>query len=183
MTSKPFVRRTLATLRRAELGFFGVLVITCRQTPRRCGQFASAGDLDLSAFGRRPCRTSWLMVGIRRCQRYYSFRSRNGKTRHPWWTRMFSGAAPDKKTRRSGSHSLAVQCRACSWGAHVIDADHSGNSFFEFLALFLTMKPIRDREKPSFSGNYHIQSSSNRSILLPVLRNSIHAQPWQCELM
>lgn len=32
------VRRTLATLRRAEFGFLGVRVITWRQTPRRCGQ-------------------------------------------------------------------------------------------------------------------------------------------------
>ena len=33
----PFVRRTRATFRRAEFGFFGVRVLTCRQPPRRCG--------------------------------------------------------------------------------------------------------------------------------------------------
>src|SRR5207342_2774030 len=43
-TSKPLVRRTLATLRRAEFGFFGVVVYTRVHTPRRCGQLASAGD-------------------------------------------------------------------------------------------------------------------------------------------
>ena len=37
MTSKPFVRRTLATLRSAEFGFFGVVVYTRVHTPRFCG--------------------------------------------------------------------------------------------------------------------------------------------------
>src|SRR5579862_219940 len=64
MTSCPFVRRTLATLRNAEFGFFGVRVITCTQTPRRCGQFASAGDFDFTVAFLRPFRTSWLIVGI-----------------------------------------------------------------------------------------------------------------------
>jgi len=32
------VKRTLAIFRRAELGFFGVMVRTWMQTPRRCGQ-------------------------------------------------------------------------------------------------------------------------------------------------
>src|SRR6185312_14252128 len=65
MTSLPFVRRTLATLRIAELGFFGVRVMTCTHTPRRNGLPARAGDLDLVRTLRRPLRTSWLMVGIR----------------------------------------------------------------------------------------------------------------------
>src|SRR6185503_14343696 len=64
MTSYPFVRRTLATLRMAELGFFGVRVITCRHTPRRNGEFCKAGDFDLLRILFRPRRTSWLMVGI-----------------------------------------------------------------------------------------------------------------------
>jgi hypothetical protein len=38
--------------------------MTCTQTPRRCGQFASAGDFDLTLIFWRPLRTSWLMVGI-----------------------------------------------------------------------------------------------------------------------
>jgi small subunit ribosomal protein S12 len=37
VTSTPLTSRTRATLRSAEFGFFGVRVITCRQTPRRCG--------------------------------------------------------------------------------------------------------------------------------------------------
>src|SRR5690606_5973431 len=64
MTSKPLVRRTLATLRKAELGFLGVVVYTRVQTPRRCGQFSSAGLLLFSRETSRGLRTSWLMVGI-----------------------------------------------------------------------------------------------------------------------
>src|SRR5476649_2482152 len=65
MTSLPFVRRTFATLRIAEFGFFGVRVMTCTQTPRRNGLPSKAGDFDLMRTLRRPLRTSWLMVGIR----------------------------------------------------------------------------------------------------------------------
>jgi hypothetical protein len=51
-------------LRSAEFGFFGVRVITCTQTPRRCGQLANAGDFDFTDTFRRPLRISWLIVGI-----------------------------------------------------------------------------------------------------------------------
>src|SRR5207249_2290996 len=66
ITSCPFVRRTLATFRSAEFGFFGVRVITCTQTPRRCGQLPSAGDFDFVVTFLRPLRTSWLIVGIKK---------------------------------------------------------------------------------------------------------------------
>src|SRR3954453_6326349 len=59
----PLVRRTRATLRRAEFGFLGVVVYTRVQTPRRCGAPFSAGVLVLSAFDSRPFRTSCWMVG------------------------------------------------------------------------------------------------------------------------
>src|SRR5215831_5029903 len=64
VTSILLDNRTRATLRRAELGFLGVMILTCRQTPFFCGQPCRAGCL-----GRRYCctrglRTSWLMVGI-----------------------------------------------------------------------------------------------------------------------
>src|SRR6185436_793290 len=65
MTSKPLVRRTLATLRSAELGFLGVVVYTRVQTPRRNGFDLSAGDLSLPTGDLRPWRISWLIVGIR----------------------------------------------------------------------------------------------------------------------
>src|SRR4028119_10521 len=65
MISNPFVRRTLATLRRAEFGFLGVVVYTRVQTPRLNGLALSAGDFDLSVTPVRERRTSWLIVGIR----------------------------------------------------------------------------------------------------------------------
>src|SRR5271165_2836685 len=65
MTSYPLVKRTFATFRNAEFGFFGVRVITCTQTPRRCGQSARAGDFDFTTTFLRPFLTSWLIVGIK----------------------------------------------------------------------------------------------------------------------
>src|SRR5664279_3048693 len=64
MTSKPLVRRTLATFRSAEFGFFGVVVYTRVQTPRFCGQPCSAGTVLRTLRGSRPLAISWLMVGI-----------------------------------------------------------------------------------------------------------------------
>jgi hypothetical protein len=37
----PFVSRTRAILRKAEFGFFGVIVLTMTQTPRFCGDLVS----------------------------------------------------------------------------------------------------------------------------------------------
>src|SRR5438270_11307378 len=60
----PLVRRTRATLRSAEFGFFGVVVYTRVQTPRRWGDPFSAGVLVFSTLSSRPLRTSWLIVGM-----------------------------------------------------------------------------------------------------------------------
>src|SRR5688500_8209215 len=60
----PVVRRTLATLRRAEFGFFGVVVYTRVQTPRRCGHPFRAGTLFREGLSWRGLRMSWLTVGI-----------------------------------------------------------------------------------------------------------------------
>src|SRR5213083_1234168 len=65
VTSMPFVSRTRATLRSAELGFFGVVVYTRVHTPRFCGQLLSAGEAVLARIFDRPFLTSWLIVGIR----------------------------------------------------------------------------------------------------------------------
>src|ERR1043166_5322074 len=62
----PLVRRTRATLRSAEFGFFGVCVNTRTQTPRFCGLTFNAGLFVLVTIFLRPCRTSWLIVGIAR---------------------------------------------------------------------------------------------------------------------
>src|SRR5947207_11284627 len=60
----PFVRRTRATFRSAEFGFFGVWVKTRTQTPRFCGLFCNAGLFVLLTIFLRPARTSWEIVGI-----------------------------------------------------------------------------------------------------------------------
>src|SRR5262249_56951490 len=61
----PLVRRTRATLRRAEFGFFGVIVLTTVQTPRFCGQPCMAGCFGFDRCGCRGALMSWLIVGIR----------------------------------------------------------------------------------------------------------------------
>src|SRR3974390_3076597 len=70
MTSKPLVSRTLATLRNAEFGFFGVVVYTRVQTPRFCGEACSAGTVLRDLSGCRGLAISWLIVGILLAFRY-----------------------------------------------------------------------------------------------------------------
>jgi hypothetical protein len=54
VTSAPLERRTRATLRRAEFGFFGVWVKTRVHTPRRCGDPFRAGVFVFVDFVLRP---------------------------------------------------------------------------------------------------------------------------------
>src|SRR3954467_12984288 len=61
----PEVRRTRATLRNAELGFFGVWVNTRVHTPRRWGEPLRAGVFDFSGLVSRPLRTSCWIVGTK----------------------------------------------------------------------------------------------------------------------
>src|SRR4051794_7111367 len=70
----PLVSRTRATLRSAEFGFFGVVVYTRVQTPRRWGAARRflrpwpdlrPGVETLRLGLTRPLRTSWLMLGMR----------------------------------------------------------------------------------------------------------------------
>ena len=63
MTSIPFFNLTRATFRRAELGFFGVIVKTRVQVPDACGHRFSAGDFVFDSCARRQFRTNWLIVG------------------------------------------------------------------------------------------------------------------------
>src|SRR5215211_9557284 len=63
VTSMPFVRRTRATLRSAEFGFFGVTVKTRVQTPRFWGAPRRAGVFVFVVGASRPLRTSWFTVG------------------------------------------------------------------------------------------------------------------------
>jgi hypothetical protein len=54
----PLVSRTLAILRSAEFGFFGVVVETRVHTPRRWGEPCNAGVAVFSIFDLRSSRTS-----------------------------------------------------------------------------------------------------------------------------
>src|SRR5580692_773107 len=63
VTSIEFVKRTRATFRNAEFGFFGVCVYTRMHTPRFSGQPASAGDFVFTTTFSRPMRTSCENVG------------------------------------------------------------------------------------------------------------------------
>src|SRR6266849_7096445 len=58
-----FVRRTRATLRSAEFGFFGVCVYTRMHTPRFSGHPAKAGDFVFIRTASRPILTSCENVG------------------------------------------------------------------------------------------------------------------------
>jgi hypothetical protein len=58
VTSILLERRTRAILRRAEFGFFGVLVYTRVQTPRFWGQDFKATEAVLLLICSRPLRTS-----------------------------------------------------------------------------------------------------------------------------
>src|SRR5882757_6616792 len=62
----PLVSLTRATLRSAEFGFFGVVVYTRVQTPRRWGLSFSAAVLVLETLSSRPLRTSCWIVGMDR---------------------------------------------------------------------------------------------------------------------
>jgi len=59
------VNRTLATLRRAEFGFLGVVVYTRVHTPRLCGQLSRALDLLFARMISLPFLTNCCIVGIR----------------------------------------------------------------------------------------------------------------------
>jgi hypothetical protein len=65
VTSLPFDNRTRVIFRRAEFGFFGVIVRTNKHTPRFCGHLSKTGDLLNFRFARRRWRTSWFTVGMR----------------------------------------------------------------------------------------------------------------------
>src|ERR1700731_3898024 len=76
VTSTELVKRTRATLRNAEFGFFGVCVYTRMQTPRFSGQPINAGDLVLTWTCSRPIRTS--------CENVGTVISLNGAHNFPW---------------------------------------------------------------------------------------------------
>src|SRR5262249_9330554 len=66
VTSVPLDSRTRAIFRKAEFGFFGVIVLTCRHTPRFCGHPCMAGCFGLDRWTVRGLRINWLIVGMNR---------------------------------------------------------------------------------------------------------------------
>ena len=141
MTSIWLVSFTRAILRRAEFGFLGVIVRTCRQTPRFCGapgigtwrwrrlfQFLRmAGALIFEIFGVRPWRTSWLIVGtktlllsdvllVREPRRSSSGQARDG-TLIKWsggWPLGLVGAHADRgPLPRPRSRSVSAARKSC----------------------------------------------------------------------
>ena len=71
------MRRTRATLRRAEFGFFGVVVYTRVHTPRRWGQACRAGVFLCFTTFFRATRISWHLfssIGVGKCsERSHSY--------------------------------------------------------------------------------------------------------------
>src|ERR1700745_4364686 len=94
VTSMPLESRTRATLRRAEFGFLGVMVLTTVQTPRFCGQPCMAGCFGLLRCGFRGGLIYWLIVGIRR--------SGSAAGGSPDGNKYVSGPAPGGKTTGHG---------------------------------------------------------------------------------
>src|SRR5687768_13170126 len=113
MTSKPLVRRTLATLRRAEFGFFGVVVYTRVQTPRFCGFCSIAGTLDLAFCGSRPLRISWLIVGMKPSP----FIAGHKPAVTLPSLRSHAKSAKPGRTNRPPGHRVVEQCSARPAGA------------------------------------------------------------------
>src|SRR6266446_9347942 len=64
VTSTPLESLTRATLRSAEFGFLGVMILTCKQTPFFWGHPCKAGCFGLRYCCTRAFRTSWLIVGM-----------------------------------------------------------------------------------------------------------------------
>src|SRR3954452_19936775 len=93
----PLVRRTRATLRRAEFGFLGVFVYTRVHTPRRWGAPFRAAVLPLAGFDSRPLRTSCWMVGTGVLQNRWNGGGARGDGPEP--TQHRTGGARERQTQ------------------------------------------------------------------------------------
>src|SRR3984893_8236491 len=111
VTSTEFVRRTRATLRSAEFGFFGVCVYTRMHTPRFSGQPINAGDFVLAWPFLRPMRTNCENVGtVSSSMRPHSGRHSRAENFCPQASqnRDAKGAAPAARRQKCArAHSLA----------------------------------------------------------------------------
>src|SRR5262249_37602761 len=126
----PFDSRTRATLRSAEFGFLGVMVFTCRHTPRFCGQPCMAGCFGRLRCGTRGLRTNWLMVGIptpeaefgRRCYSVVSV----GQTRDSRHPDKVATPPPRLKIAPGENTRFAARRRRVPALARVCDAPRTG---------------------------------------------------------
>src|SRR5215207_3099533 len=107
----PEVRRTRATLRRAELGFLGVWVNTRVQTPRRWGDPLRAGDFDFSGLVSRPLRTSCWIVGTDLLRASNRLRNSRWANVGPGQSRVSGGAdsGPTVHASESGPRTPGVR--------------------------------------------------------------------------
>src|SRR6185503_14163576 len=114
----PEVRRTRATLRRAELGFLGVWVNTRVHTPRRWGDPLSAGVFDFSGFVSRPLRTSCWIVGTDLLRASNRLRDSRWANVGPGQSRVSGGAdsGPTVHASESGSPTPGVRPEAAAGG-------------------------------------------------------------------
>jgi hypothetical protein len=109
VTSMPLLSFTRATLRRAEFGFFGVVVYTRVHTPRRWGLDFSAGALVFVTFGLRPLRTNCWIVGTASpcfCSALKRPRARTLSSRHHG--DVASPAFHRRPARTSNSHGTPL---------------------------------------------------------------------------
>src|SRR5581483_3279380 len=116
VTSSPLVKRTRATLRSAEFGFFGVTVFTCVHTPRRCGFPRTSND--------RVGRSGWPGLGpvkITRKARVFTFFSVFSRPRRTNWLMVgndspLGAAYPENGPRRSSGTFLVPELRQYTRG-------------------------------------------------------------------
>src|SRR4029077_343079 len=117
VTSTEFVKRTRATLRSAEFGFFGVCVYTRMHTPRFSGQPINAGDFVLTWTFSRPMRTNCENVGT--VSLFYATARRSPHRARKFLSpasqkRDAKGAAPAKRAHKNcaRAHSKAERSTA-----------------------------------------------------------------------
>jgi hypothetical protein len=80
----PDVSLTRATLRLAELGFFGFAMNTCMTMPFRWGLLSRRGALDKAFFGGRLQRIAWLSVLSTGAEEWKVFVVNAGDALHGW---------------------------------------------------------------------------------------------------
>src|SRR5262245_10457678 len=108
VTSVPLDSRTRAIFRRAEFGFFGVIVLTCRHTPRFCGHPCMAGCFGLERCGTRGLRINWLIVGMNRSRRPGDYPGRSHRLWAPFGGSRYSETPTGRRPVGGGGFFAVV---------------------------------------------------------------------------